>query len=63
MRDADAAVKEVLIQRDLQLSADPMQAAIDGATFIAGHFRQHEEDQRVCVGGSDDVWSAHVCCR
>jgi hypothetical protein len=41
------SLKEVLMQRDVQLGSNPLQAAVDGATFIANHFRQKTEDDDV----------------
>jgi hypothetical protein len=35
------------MQRDVQLGSNPLQAAVDGATFIANHFRQKTEDDEV----------------
>ena len=45
---ARETLKEVLMQRDAQLSDNPIQAAVDGVAFIANHFRQQNEDQKVC---------------
>ena len=42
-----SAVRHLLDKREQQLRANPLEAAIDGATFIADHFRQQTEDKKV----------------
>lgn len=37
----------MLTDRDKHLQDDPMQAAIDGVSFVANHFRQQTEDEIV----------------